>query len=111
MTLFSTVPSLKVLSIIVFDVETKVLDTEIFSQHTITDLNSLHYISFAQSEEAFTVEGNKRIQKLNSVVEKAQLTVYSEIANMHYEEFNKMHLLQLNTYGPLHKMGKIGKSK
>ena len=39
LTLFCTVVSLKVLPTIVFEVETKVLDTEMFPQHTIADLN------------------------------------------------------------------------
>ena len=34
------VSSLKVFSMTVFDAETKVLDTEIFPQHNIADLNS-----------------------------------------------------------------------
>ena len=34
------VTSLKDLSMILFEVETKVLDTKIFSQHTIAELNS-----------------------------------------------------------------------
>ena len=38
--LFSTVASLKVPVMIVYDVATKVLDTELFPQHTIANLNS-----------------------------------------------------------------------
>ena len=38
--LFCTVASLQVLFMIVFDVKAKVLDTETFLQHTITNLNS-----------------------------------------------------------------------
>ena len=38
---------------------TKVLDTEIFPQDTISDLNLWPYICFVQSREAFTVKGNK----------------------------------------------------
>ena len=34
------VASLHIFSMIVFDAETKVLDTKIFSQHTLVDLNS-----------------------------------------------------------------------
>ena len=45
---------------IVFDVATKVLDTEIFPQHTIADLNLWHYIHcFVQSEKVFTMKENK----------------------------------------------------
>ena len=44
---------------IVYDVGTKVLDTEIFPQHTMADLNIWYYLLFVQSEEAFTVKGNK----------------------------------------------------
>ena len=44
---------------IVFDVETKVLHTEIFPQHTIVDLSSGISSCFVQSGEAFTVKGNK----------------------------------------------------
>ena len=45
---------------IAYDVETKVLDTEIFPQHTIANLNLCHYIyCFFRSGEAFTVKGNK----------------------------------------------------
>ena len=40
MTLFCTVASFKAVSMNVSDVETKVLDTEIFPQHTTADLNS-----------------------------------------------------------------------
>ena len=40
MTLFCTVASLKVPTMIVFDVATKVLGTELFPQHNIADLNS-----------------------------------------------------------------------
>ena len=38
--LLTALPSSKVLSMIVFDAEKKVLDTEIFPQHIIADLNS-----------------------------------------------------------------------
>ena len=52
--------SLKVPAMIVYDVATKVLDTEIFLHHTIVDLNLWYYIyCFAQSE-AFTVKVNTR---------------------------------------------------
>ena len=51
---------MKVPTIIVYDVATKVLDTEIFPHHTVADLNLWHYIyCFVQSGEAFTVKGNK----------------------------------------------------
>ena len=40
MTLVYTVASFKILSMIVFDVKTRVLDTEIIIQHNIADLNS-----------------------------------------------------------------------
>ena len=43
---------------VVYDDATKVLDTEIFPQHTIADLNLWHYICF-QSGEDFTVNRNK----------------------------------------------------
>ena len=48
---------------IVFEVDTKVLDREIFSQHTVADLDSgdLNYCS-VQSGEAITVKGNKHTQ-------------------------------------------------
>ena len=61
LTLFYTVISLRGPAMIVYDVETKVLDTEIFPQHTIANLNLWHYIYcfFFQSGEAFTVKGNK----------------------------------------------------
>ena len=50
--------SLKFPAMIVYDVATKVLDTEIFLHHTIADLNLWYYIyCFAQSE-AFTVKVN-----------------------------------------------------
>ena len=43
---------------IVYDRATKVLDTEIFPQDTIADLNLWHYIyCFVKSGEAFTVKG------------------------------------------------------
>ena len=44
---------------IVVELETKVLETEIFPQHTIADLNSALQLLFVQSGEAFTVKGNK----------------------------------------------------
>ena len=40
MTHFYTAFSLKVPPVILYDVTTKVLDTELFPQHTIADLNS-----------------------------------------------------------------------
>ena len=43
---------------VVYDDATKVLDTEIFPQHTIADLNLWHYRCF-QSGEDFTVNRNK----------------------------------------------------
>ena len=46
---------------IVYDVVTKELDTELFLQHNIADLNSdIH--CFVQSGEAFTVKGNEHTQ-------------------------------------------------
>ena len=43
-----------------YDVPTKVVDKEIFPQHTIADLNLWHFIyCFVQSGKAFTVGGNK----------------------------------------------------
>ena len=53
------------------------------------------------------MEGNNCAWKLIFVVETAQNTVYTEIANMRYEEFNNMQLLQLNTHDPLLEMGII----
>ena len=44
---------------IVFDMETKLLDTEIFPQDTIVDPSSGISSCFVQSGEAFTVKGNK----------------------------------------------------
>ena len=44
---------------IVFHAETKVLDTKIFPQHTIADLNSGIIYCFVWSGEAFTVKGNE----------------------------------------------------
>ena len=49
-----TVASLKVPAMTVYDVETKVLGTELFAQHNIADI-----YCFIQSGEAFTVKGNK----------------------------------------------------
>ena len=44
---------------IVYDVAAKLLDTGIFLQHTIADLNLWHYIyCFVQSGESSTVKGN-----------------------------------------------------
>ena len=43
--------SLKALSMIVFDAEPKVLDTEIFLQHTIANLNSgITFVLFSQEK-------------------------------------------------------------
>ena len=57
---------------IVYDVATMVLDTEIFPQHTIADL---HYICcFVQSGETFTVKGNKHTHTHESyTLEKTKL--------------------------------------
>ena len=45
---------------IVCDVAKKVLDTKLFAQHAIADLNLWHYIyCFAHSEKALTVKRNK----------------------------------------------------
>ena len=55
-----TVASSKVPAIIVYDLATKVIDTEIFPQHNIAGLISgIAFIVFVQSGEAFTVAGNK----------------------------------------------------
>ena len=44
----------------VYDIATKVIETEIFPQHIIADLNLWYYIyCFVQSGQAFTVKGNK----------------------------------------------------
>ena len=46
----------------VYNEATKALDTEIFPQYTIADLNLWHYVyCFVQSDQAFTVKGNKQI--------------------------------------------------
>ena len=47
---------------IVYDVATKVLDTELFPQHNIAGLISgITFIVLFQSGETFTVEGNTHI--------------------------------------------------
>ena len=52
MTLFCTVASLKVPTMIVFDVATKVLGTELFPQHNIADLNSgISFIALLSQEK------------------------------------------------------------
>ena len=58
---------------IVFDVATKLFDTEKFPQHTIADLNSdIVFIMFGQAGEAYTLKGNKntntRNQQMNKMV-------------------------------------------
>lgn len=53
---------------IAYDVGTKVLDTEIFPQHAMADLNIWYYLLFVQSEEAFTVKGNKHTHKFSPVI-------------------------------------------
>ena len=64
LTLFCTTASLKVPAVIAYDVVTKVLDSEIFPQHTIADLKLWHYIyCFVQSGEAFTVKENAHTHK------------------------------------------------
>ena len=46
----------------VYNETIKALDTEIFPQYTIADLNLCHYINcFVQSGETYTVRGNKHI--------------------------------------------------
>ena len=45
-----------------YDVATKILETELFPQYTIADLNLWHYICFAQSGEDFTMKGNTHTQ-------------------------------------------------
>ena len=58
--LFCPVAGLKIPAMIVYDVATKVLDTEMSPQHTIADLNLWHCIyCFVQSGEAFMAKGNK----------------------------------------------------
>ena len=46
---------------IIYDVATKLLEIEVFPQHNIADLSSgiTLIVLFLQSEEAFTVKGNK----------------------------------------------------
>ena len=56
---FPQLPASKVLFVHVFGVEINVLDTEIFPQYTITNLNSVITSYFIQSGEAFTMKGNK----------------------------------------------------
>ena len=58
--LFCTVVSLKVNSMNVFDVKKKVLDAEIFPQHTIVDLNSgsTFLVLFSQ-EKPLMLKGSK----------------------------------------------------
>ena len=56
---FPQLPASKVFFVHVFGVEIKVLDTEIFPQYTITNLNSVIISYFVQSGEAFTMKGNK----------------------------------------------------
>ena len=52
---------MKVLSIIVFDAEPKVLDTEIFPQQTIVDLNSdITFVLFCQEKHLRWKEINKQ---------------------------------------------------
>ena len=59
LTLFCTVASLKVLFMIFFYAEIKVLDTDIFLQHTIADLISgIKFYCFVHSGETFTLKGN-----------------------------------------------------
>ena len=49
---------------IVNEVVTKVLDTELFPQHTITDLNSgITFIVLFSHKKPFTVRENKHINK------------------------------------------------
>ena len=52
---------------IVYDVATKVLDTEKFPQYTIADLYSSIYC-FVQSGEIFTVKGNTHTRTHTVVV-------------------------------------------
>ena len=56
-----TVAILKVPAMIVYDVATKLLDTEICPQHNISNLISGKTViyCFVQSGEAFTVKGSK----------------------------------------------------
>ena len=58
-TLFCTVADLEVLFLNFFKAETKVLDTEIYPQHTIADLNYGTTFVFFQLGEAFRMKGNK----------------------------------------------------
>ena len=60
MKLFCTVVRLKVLFMNVFDAETKIIDIEVFLQHTIADLNSIITLYFfVHSREDFKMKGNK----------------------------------------------------
>ena len=54
---------------IVFDAESKVLDTNIFPQHTIADLNSGIYC-FVQSGESFKLKRNENTHHTNTHIHK-----------------------------------------
>ena len=51
--------SLKVISMNVFDTGMKILDTELFPQHNIANLNSGNMHCFVQLQAAFTMKENK----------------------------------------------------
>ena len=63
---------------IVFDAETKALDTEIFPQHTISDLNSgISIYCFVQPGDAFTVNRNKHLRTHTHTHTHTQIHTYT----------------------------------
>ena len=45
---------------------------------------------FVQSEEAFVVEGSKKVRKLIFMIETARIAVCNEITDLRYKEFNNI---------------------
>ena len=91
MTLICTAASLKVPAMIVYDVSTKVLDTEIFPQHTIADVSIWHYIySFVQSGEPYTVKQNKKNTHTAAAVVAATAAAAAALSSFHDKTENQV---------------------
>ena len=77
---------------IVYDVATEVLETEIFSKHSITDLNLWHYIyCFVQSGKAFTVKGNKHTRtRTHTHTHTHTHTTHTQTQELNFKQLGKL---------------------
>ena len=82
-----TVANLKVPAMIIYEVETKVLDTEIFPQHNIAGMISGSTFTVVQSRENFTVEKinthtHTRSPYIDHNINIKMRTLYWSVANL-----------------------------